>query len=144
MMDYNELVVTTRSQPGQITTNTTVFGPTSGKGGQINPFYQAPAGSPGSTASEQVSWVDLMGRGDGTDFGRSVLNEEAWYGQASLTYKISDRWQAQLTDALGVDHYDDRASTPSAVPAPSWRSTAPPRPVAAPPRPMSRAPMSSR
>jgi len=63
MMDYNELVVTTRSQPGQITTNTTAFGPASGKGGQINPFYQAPAGSPQSTASEQVSWVDLMGRG---------------------------------------------------------------------------------
>ena len=109
MMDYNELVVTTRSQPGQITTNTTVFGPASGKGGQINPFYQAPAGSPGSTNSEQVSWVDLMGRGDGTDFGRSVLNEEAWYGQAQVTYKISDRWQAQLTDALGVDHYDNQS-----------------------------------
>src|SRR5262249_47824377 len=42
MMDYNELVVTTRSQPGQITANTTAYGPTSGKGGQINPFYQAP------------------------------------------------------------------------------------------------------
>ena len=108
MMDYNELVVTTRTQPGQITTNTTSYGPTSGKGGQINPFYQAPAGSPGSTASEQVSWVDLMGRGDGTDFGRSMLNEEAWYGQASLTYKISDRWQAQLTDAVGVNHYDNQ------------------------------------
>ncbi len=106
MMDYNELVVTTRTQPGQITTNTTAYGPTSGKGGQINPFYQAPAGSPGSTASEQVSWVDLMGRDDGNNFGRNVLNEEAFYGQASLTYKISDNWQAQLTDAMGVDHYD--------------------------------------
>jgi iron complex outermembrane receptor protein len=106
MMDYNELVVTTRSQPGQITTNTTAFGPTSGKGGQINPFYQAPAGSPQSNASEQVSWVDLMGRGDGTDFGRSVLNEEAFYGQASLLYKISEDWQAKLVDAVGVDHYD--------------------------------------
>jgi iron complex outermembrane recepter protein len=106
MVDYNELNLTTRLQPGQITTNTTVFGPTSGKGGQINPFYQAPAGSPGSTASEQVSWVDLMGRGDGTDFGRSLLNEEAFYAQGSLTYKVSDSWQAKFTDALGVDHYD--------------------------------------
>ncbi len=109
MMDYNELVVTTRSQPGQITNNTTAYGPTSGKGGQINPFYQAPAGSPGSTASEQASWVDLMGRGDGTNYGSNVLNEEAWYGQASLTYKISEKWQAQLTDALGVDHYDSQS-----------------------------------
>jgi iron complex outermembrane receptor protein len=106
MLDYNELTVTTRLQPGQITTNTTAYGPTSGKGGQINPFYQAPAGSPGSTASEQVSWVDLMGRGDGTDFGRNILNEEAFYAQAALTYKISDNWQAKLTDATGVNHYD--------------------------------------
>jgi iron complex outermembrane receptor protein len=106
MLDYNELTVSTRLQPGQITTNTTVYGPTSGKGGQINPFYQAPAGSPGSTASEQVSWVDLMGRGDGTDFGHSILNEEAFYAQAALTYKISTNWQAKLTDATGVNHYD--------------------------------------
>ena len=109
MMDYNELVVTTRSQPGQITANTTAYGPTSGMGGQINPFYQAPAGSPGSTSSEQVSWVDLMGRGNGTGYGDNVVNEEAWYGQAALAYKISDNWQAQLTDALGVDHYDSAA-----------------------------------
>jgi iron complex outermembrane recepter protein len=106
MMDYNELVVTTRSQPGQITANTTAYGPTSGMGGQINPFYQAPAGSPGSTASEQVSWVDLMGNGNGTNYGQNVVNEEAWYGQAALDYKISDNWQAQLTDAVGVDNYD--------------------------------------
>jgi len=106
MLDYNELNLTTRMQPGQITANTAVYGPTSGKPGQINPFYQAPAGSPGSTASEQVSWVDLMGRGNGTDFGRSLLNEEAFYAQGALTYKISDSWQAKFTDALGVDHYD--------------------------------------
>ena len=106
MLDYNELNVTTRLQPGQITNNTTVYGATSGKGGQINPFYQAPAGSPGSTASEQASWVDLMGRGDGTDFGKNLLNEEAFYAQGSLTYKISSEWEAKVTDALGVDHYD--------------------------------------
>jgi iron complex outermembrane receptor protein len=106
MVDYNELNLTTRMQPGQITANTTVFGPTSGKGGQINPFYQAPAGSPGSTASETVSWVDLMGNGDGTNYGQSLLNEEAFYAQARLAYKISSEWQATFTDALGVDRYD--------------------------------------
>jgi iron complex outermembrane recepter protein len=106
MLDYNELNLTTRMQPGQITTNTTVYGPTSGKGGQINPFYQAPAGSPGSTASEMVSWVDLMGGGNGTNYGENLLNEEAFYAQGKLAYKISSEWQATFSDALGVDHYD--------------------------------------
>ena len=106
MVDYNELNLTTRMQPGQITTNTTVYGPTSGKGGQINPFYQAPAGSPGSTASEMVSWVDLMGGGNGTNYGENLLNEEAFYAQGKLAYKISSEWQATFSDALGVDHYD--------------------------------------
>jgi iron complex outermembrane recepter protein len=106
MLDYNELNLTTRMQPGQITTNTTVYGPTSGKGGQVNPFYQAPAGSPGSTASEMVSWVDLMGGGNGTNYGENLLNEEAFYAQGKLAYKISSEWQATFSDALGVDHYD--------------------------------------
>ena len=54
-----------------------IFGPggtnPTTKPGQINPFYQAPAGSPGSTTSETVNWVDLMGNGaSGTDFGKSL------------------------------------------------------------------------
>ncbi len=46
MMLYNELDMNYRDRPGTITANTTVYGPTSGKGNQINPFYQAPAGEP--------------------------------------------------------------------------------------------------
>jgi len=113
MLDVNDLAVTFRSQPGQITANTTVFGPASGKTytyngtnySQINPFYVAPAGNPTQTTSEQVNWVDLMGRGDGNDFGRNITNEQAMYGQFALTYKISDNWQAKLTDAAGWDGY---------------------------------------
>jgi iron complex outermembrane receptor protein len=106
MLDVNDLAITYRSQPGQITTNTTVFGPTSGKGSQINPFYQAPAGNPTQTGSEKVSWVDLMGRGaNGTDFGRSITNEQAMYGQFALTYRITDDWQAKFTDAAGWNSY---------------------------------------
>lgn len=42
MINYNELDQRYRMRPGSITANTTAFGPTSGKGGQINPFYTAP------------------------------------------------------------------------------------------------------
>jgi iron complex outermembrane receptor protein len=121
MLDVNDLAVTYRSQPGQITANSRVYGPgyTNTVGncasvnpltgcfntGQINPFFQAPAGAP-TLNTEQVSWVDLMGRGtNGTDFGRNITNEQAMYGQFALTYKISDDWQAKFTDAAGWDGY---------------------------------------
>ena len=41
-------------------TNVTVYGPGSGKAGQINPYFVAPAGNPTAT-SEQISWLDLLG-----------------------------------------------------------------------------------
>jgi iron complex outermembrane recepter protein len=107
MLDVNDLAVTFRSQPGQITSNTQVYGTgsTPALAGQINPFFLAPAGAPGTT-SEKVSWVDLMGRGtDGTDYGKNITNEQAMYGQFALTYKISDQWQAKFTDAAGWDGY---------------------------------------
>lgn len=106
MLIYNELDTDYRDRPGAITTNTTAFGPGSGKAGQINPFYQAPAGAPGAT-QENVSWVDLMGTGpNGTDYGHDLDNEEAFYAQAALTYKLNADWQIKFTDALGVDRDD--------------------------------------
>jgi len=110
MVNYNELDQSYRMRPGVITANTTAFGPTSGKGGQINPFYQAPAGSPGSTVSQTVNWVDLMGGGpNGNFYGSDANNEEVFYGQASLSYKLTDEWEIKVNDAFGVNR-DDTAS----------------------------------
>jgi len=113
MINYNELDQRYKMRPGSVTANTTVFGPTSGKGGQINPFYMAPAGSPGSTVSETINWVDLMGGGpNGTNYGIDADNEEVFYGQASLIYKLTPDWQIKINDAFGVNR-DDTASLDS-------------------------------
>jgi iron complex outermembrane receptor protein len=110
MVLYNELDVNYRDRPGTITANTQVYGPgytaTGFNTGQINPFFMAPAGASGAT-SEKVSWADLMGNGaDGHDYGRDTDNEEAFYGQAGASYKLTDDWEVKLTDAFGVDRDD--------------------------------------
>jgi iron complex outermembrane receptor protein len=106
MMDYNQVTLTTQSQPGQLVSNTIAYGPGSGAGGQINPFYQAPAGSPNST-TETVRWVDLMGLGpNGTNYGQNIVNEEAYYSQFRLEYRLWGDWVANFDQVLGVDRYD--------------------------------------
>jgi iron complex outermembrane receptor protein len=108
MLVVNDLTITHHMQPGQITSNTQVYGPgytaPGFDAGQINPFFQAPAGAPGAT-SEKVSWVDLMGRGDGTNYGTAITNENVYYAQFALTYKLTDAWEAKFSDALGWNSY---------------------------------------
>ena len=84
----------------------TVFGPGSGKGGQINPFYQAPAGAATAT-QESINWVDLIGNGTGPNqFGSGTVYEENFYATLVATYKISSGWTASFSDALGQNEYD--------------------------------------
>jgi iron complex outermembrane receptor protein len=90
----NEQKTNKPSQPGSIT-NVTVYGPGSGKGGLINPFYVAPAGNPGAT-SEQVSWLDLLS----PSYGRVDSQEDVVYGTFSVDYKLFHDWTANFTDAL--------------------------------------------
>ncbi len=73
-MDFNSLNTNANREPGALSQRCHgVYGPGSGKGGQINPFFQAPAGAPTAT-QETVNWVDLMGNGaSGTDFGRAGI-----------------------------------------------------------------------
>jgi iron complex outermembrane receptor protein len=113
MLVINDLTVDKREQPGQITSNTVVYGPgytaPGFNSGQINPFYQAPAGAPGAT-SEKVSWVDLMGRGaDGANYGHSLTNEKVYNGQFALIYDLTEKWQAKFSDALGWNGYGGRS-----------------------------------
>ena len=101
-LDVNNLKTYRNSGPGSLS-NVTVYGPNSGKGGQINPFYQAPAGAPTAT-SELISWVDLMGNGpNGTDFGHSTSSEETAYGTFVATYKAFGDWEVKFGDSLGYN-----------------------------------------
>jgi iron complex outermembrane receptor protein len=90
----NEQKTKKPAQPGLIT-NVTVYGPGSGKGGQINPFFVAPAGNPTAT-SEQVSWLDLLS----PDYGRNESQEDVVYGTFAADYKLFHEWTATFTDAI--------------------------------------------
>jgi len=104
--DFNDRLTTTVTlivneqktrKPGEpgIINNVTVYGPGSGKDGQINPFFVAPAGNPTAT-SEQVSWVDLLGG----RFGRVESQEDVVYGTFQADYKLFHDWKATFTDAI--------------------------------------------
>ncbi len=77
----------------------TVFGPGSGRGTQINPFY---VGVPGSTATSETVRFDadeLLGPGAYTDAGA-----EDFYVHANAEYKIDDNWRVTLDGVFGIDN----------------------------------------
>src|SRR5262249_36789652 len=80
--------------PGTVS-NVTVYGAGSGKAGQINPFFVAPAGNPTAT-SERISWMDLLYN----IYGRIDSQEDVVYGTFAANYKLSHEWNATFTDAI--------------------------------------------
>src|SRR5581483_1494159 len=93
----NILKTTKPGTPGTLS-NVTVFGPGSGKTGQINPFFVAPAGNPTAT-SEQVSWLDLLSGACGTNDSE----EDVVYGTFLANYALTSTWQLTFADAVGWD-----------------------------------------
>jgi len=94
-MIYNQQRTNKPGTPGTIS-GVTAYGPGSGKGGQINPFFVAPAGEPGAT-QESISWVDFLSN----DYGISRSEEDVFYGTFVATYKIGGDWTATFSDAAG-------------------------------------------
>jgi iron complex outermembrane receptor protein len=79
-------------------TNVTVYGPGSGKTGQINPFFVAPAGNPTAT-SEQISWLDLLTG----NYGTNNSEEDVVYGTFVANYSLTSTWQLTFADAVAWD-----------------------------------------
>lgn len=96
-MVYNRQATKENSQPGTLS-NVTVYGPGSGRGGQINPFFTAPAGEPGAT-QETISWMDLTTEEE--DWGTVNSQSEFFYTTGVLEYQITDDWTATLSNAFG-------------------------------------------
>ena len=96
MINYNRQKTNSPNAPGGLS-SVTVYGPGSGKGGQINPFFQAPAGSPGAT-QESINWLAL--RSDG-NYGYTESQEDSIYSTAVIDYKVTDNWTITLSDAIG-------------------------------------------
>jgi iron complex outermembrane receptor protein len=106
MLDVSNLATRRDSPPGSVS-NVTVYGPGNSHTGQINPFFQAPAGAPGVN-QESITWVDLMGNGpNGTDYGHNDTRETVGLGTAVITYRPSENWEIKLSDALGYNYYTD-------------------------------------
>lgn len=92
---YNRTTTSKPGTPGTLS-NVTVFGPGSGKGGQINPFFVAPAGEPGATR-ETAYWVDLMS----DNFGVNRSNEDVIWGTVVANYDAGHDWTVTFSDAVG-------------------------------------------
>ncbi|MDB5734618.1 MAG: TonB-dependent receptor [Alphaproteobacteria bacterium] len=97
-MVYNDLHTFQTTGPGTIS-NVSVYGPTSGKAGQVNPFYQAPTGAP-LTNTEQVSWVNLL-----TPLPSTRTTEDVFYNRFNASYNINDNWHVDLDWVLGQNNY---------------------------------------
>lgn len=95
-LNYNYLDGSRRQGPGSIS-NATAFGPGSGRTGQINPFYIAPAGEPGAT-QESVTWAAIL---PGNDYGTQSASNDTFYAFGNLDYKLTDTWSVKLSNALG-------------------------------------------
>ena len=93
----NILKTTKPGTPGTLS-NVTAYGPGSGKTGQINPFFVAPAGNPTAT-SEQISWLDLLSG----NYGTNNSEEDVVYGTFVANYDVTPKWKLTFADAVGWD-----------------------------------------
>jgi iron complex outermembrane recepter protein len=95
---YNDLHTLQSNGPGTISL-ATAFGTGSGKGGQINPFFQAPTAAP-ATNTEQVSWVDLL-----NPLPTTRSTEDVIYNRVNATYNIDDNFHFDLDWVLAQNNY---------------------------------------
>lgn len=74
----------------------TVFGPGSGKGGQINPFYVAVPGSTTGTETVRIDFNPILGPGANTKFGTQIL-----FGTVDADIKLGGDWIASVESVFG-------------------------------------------
>lgn len=91
---YNHLFGSRAATPGTLT-NITVFGPGSGRGAQINPFFRAPAGDPTAT-QETINFINLSGDPGKTNNGNDSVQ---FYG--FVDYKLPMDWTSKLSYGFG-------------------------------------------
>lgn len=96
---YNDLHTFQQQGPGTISA-AAAYGAGSGKGGQINPFFQAPAGAPGTT-QEQVSWVNLL-----SPLPQLTTTEDVIVNRLNASYNIDDNWHFDFDWVLGQNNYN--------------------------------------
>jgi len=106
--DYSHLLGNRNLQEGLVT-GVTAYGPGSGAGGQINPFFQAPAGEPGAT-QEIVSYSALLPGvqgSQGNKYGMEQQSNDTLFLYGNAEYKLSTNWTAKLSDSFGRSRTND-------------------------------------
>ncbi|TPG21717.1 TonB-dependent receptor [Sphingomonas koreensis] len=78
--------------------NATIFGPGSGKGDQINPFFVAPDGTDATSETVRFNADNLLGPGAYTDSGARTFMADA-----ELDYAFSDNYHFTLGGTFGSD-----------------------------------------
>ena len=81
------------------TIQATIFGPGATQTAQINPFYQAPAGSTATSESVRFDANELLGPGARTNSG-----EETGYVNGSAEYKVNDNWRVTAGGTVGFSN----------------------------------------
>jgi outer membrane receptor protein involved in Fe transport len=106
--DYGHLIGIRNLQEGLIS-GVTVYGLGSGKGGQINPFFQAPAGEPAAN-TETISYAALLPGTQGamgSRYGVETQSNDTLFLYGTAEYKISSNWGAKFSDAFGRSRSSD-------------------------------------
>lgn len=88
----------TGATPAGQTITATVFGPGSGKGGQINPFYTFPTGSTATSQTIRFDANELF-----PDGARATGLSETFYGYFNANYDFSDKWSVAGFVMAGVN-----------------------------------------
>lgn len=81
------------------TVQATIFGPGAANAAQINPFFQAPAGSTATAVSVRWDANELLGPGAHTNAG-----EETAYFHGQGVYKFNDNWRATAGGTVGFNN----------------------------------------
>lgn len=82
--------------PGTAGITATVFGPGSGKGGQINPFYVAVPGSATGTETARIDFNPILGPGAHTKSGTTVV-----FATPGAEVKLGGDWIASIETIFG-------------------------------------------
>ena len=96
---YARRINTTRGARGSVVA--TIFGPGSGRGTQINPFYQGVQGSTATQETINFDFNNLLGPG-----AKSIATSEDFYVHSNAAYKIDDNWRVEADGVFGFDNSD--------------------------------------
>lgn len=102
-MVYNDLHTSQLTGPGTISSAVAYKAGSEplNRPGQGNPFFQAPAGSPGAIA-EQVSWVNRL-----SPLPQNLTSENVIYNRVNASYTINDAWSFDLDWVLGQNTFNN-------------------------------------